>query len=149
MGKLPVEDQLEIQDLYSRYNLLSDAADSAGYANCFTADGTMLSPEVGIEVRGHDALVAHKERDKSNRAGRYRRHWNANLCLDLLDDGRVCGRCYLLAYNGIPKDLPTIADCGVYEDILVKVDGAWKFESRCLSMDGSTWNQGKDAVCGA
>ena len=149
MGKLPVDDQLEIQDLYARYNLLSDAADSAGYADCFTADGAMLSPGVGIEVRGRDALVAHKERDKANREGRYRRHWNGNLCLELLRDGRVRGHCYLLAYNGMPKELPMIADCGVYDDILVKADGAWKFESRILTMDGSTWNQGNDVEDGA
>jgi len=50
--KLSVEDQLEIQSLYALYNLVSDACDIEGYADCFTADGEMLSVEVGIEVPG-------------------------------------------------------------------------------------------------
>lgn len=140
-GKLSVEDQLDIQSLYALYNLASDAADVEGYATCFTVDGEMLSPEVGIDVRGQAALRAHKERDKANRGGRYRRHWNGNLHLKLLDDGSVRGRCYLIAYNGAPGDLPVIADCGVYEDRLVKVSGDWKFARRTLTMDGSTWNK--------
>jgi hypothetical protein len=140
-AKLPVEDQLDIQSLYALYNLASDAADVVAYADCFTEDGEMLSPEVGIDVRGRAALKAHKERDKANRGGRYRRHWNGNLHLALLEDGRVRGRCYLIAYNGAPGDLPAIADCGLYDDLLVRVDGAWKFARRTLTMDGSTWNK--------
>jgi len=139
--KLSVEDQLEIQSLYALYNLVSDACDIEGYADCFTADGEMLSVEVGIEVRGRDALKAHKQRDKDNRAGRYRRHWNGNLHLEKLAADRVRGRCYLIAYNGEPGALPAIADCGVYEDLLLKVDGRWKFARRTLTMDGSTWNK--------
>jgi hypothetical protein len=140
-GKLSVEDQLDIQSLYALYNLASDAADVEGYTNCFTEEGEMLSPEVGIDVHGRAALRAHKERDKANRGGRYRRHWNGNLHLELLDEDRVRGRCYLIAYNGLPGDPPAIADCGVYEDILCKVDGAWKFARRTLTMDASTWNK--------
>lgn len=138
---LSVEDRLEIRELYARYNLLSDAADAEGYADCFAEGGEMLSPEVGIEVRGRAALVAHKERDRANRGGLYRRHWNANLVLEPLPGGRARGRCYLLAYNGTPGGLPEIADCGVYEDILVREGGAWKFASRRLAMDGSTWGR--------
>ena len=139
--KLSAEDQLDIQSLYALYNLASDAADVEAYANCFTEDGEMLSPEVGIDVHGQAALRAHKERDKANRGGRYRRHWNGNVYLELLDDGSVRGRCYLIAYNGVAGDLPVIADCGVYEDSLVKVGGDWKFARRTLTMDGSTWNK--------
>ena len=140
-GKLSVEDQLDIQGLYAFYNLASDAANVETYVDCFTVDGEMLSPEVGIEVRGAAALVAHKERDKASRAGQYRRHWNGNLFLELLNDGSVRGRCYLIAYNGKPGGLPAIADCGAYEDILVKKEDGWKFARRTLTMDGSTWNK--------
>jgi len=139
--KLSVEDQLDIQSLYAFYNLASDACDIEGYADCFTADGEMLSPEDGIEGRGCGALKAHKQRERDDRAGRYRRHWNGNLHLEKLGADRVRGRCYLIAYNGTPGDLPAIADCGVYEDILVKTEAGWKFAQRRLTMDGSTWNK--------
>jgi hypothetical protein len=57
-------------------------------------------------------------------------------------EGTATGRCYLLAYNGEPGALPTVADCGVYEDVLVRgTDGAWRFKHRHLVMDGSTWKQ--------
>ncbi len=140
-GGISALDYLEIQNLYSYYNLMSDAADVEAYASCFTDDGVMESPEIGINVTGRSDLVAHKERDKANRGGKYRRHWNGSIHLERLSDGSVRGRCYLVAYNGEPGDLPILADCGVYEDILVKVNGAWKFARRTLTMDGSTWGK--------
>ena len=140
-GGISALDYLEIQNLYSYYNLMSDAADVEAYASCFTDDGVMESPEIGINVTGRSDLIAHKERDKANRGGKYRRHWNGSIHLERLGDGSVRGRCYLLAYNGEPGDLPTLADCGVYEDILVEVNGAWKFARRTLTMDGSTWGK--------
>ena len=140
-GGLSALDYLEIQNLYSYYNLMSDAADAEAYASCFTDDGVMESPEIGINVTGRSDLIAHKERDKASRGGKYRRHWNGSIHLERLGDGSVRGRCYLVAYNGEPGDLPKLADCGVYEDILVKVNGAWKFARRTLTMDGSTWGK--------
>ncbi len=147
-AKLSVEDQLEIRNLYALYNLASDACDIDGYADCFTEDGEMLSLEVGIEVRGREALKAHKMRDRDNRGGRYRRHWNGNLHLELREDGQVRGRCYLIAYNGMPGDLPAIADCGIYEDLLTRTAAGWRFARRTLSMDGSTWNKKPAASAG-
>ncbi len=140
-GGISALDYLEIQNLYSYYNLMSDAADAEAYASCFTDDGVMESPAIGIDVTGRSDLIAHKERDKANRGGKYRRHWNGSIHLERLGDGSVRGRCYLVAYNGEPGELPILADCGVYEDILVKVNGAWKFARRTLTMDGSTWGK--------
>ena len=140
-GGISALDYLEIQNLYSYYNLMSDAADAEAYASCFTDDGVMESRAIGIDVTGRSDLIAHKERDKANRGGKYRRHWNGSIHLERLGDGSVRGRCYLVAYNGEPGELPILADCGVYEDILVKVNGAWKFARRTLTMDGSTWGK--------
>ena len=138
---LAIKDYLDIQNLYALYNLSSDEADSETYASCFTDDGVLEAPTIGIGVSGREALVAHKERDKANRGGRYRRHWNGCLHLELKPDGSVLGRCYLVAYNGIPGELPVLADCGVYEDTLICRDGEWKFSKRILTMDGSSWGK--------
>ena len=138
---LSTQDYLDIQNLYALYNLSSDAADSGTYASCFTNDGVLEAPDIGISVSGREALIAHKERDKANRGGKYRRHWNGSLHLELRSDGSVLGRCYLVAYNGSPGQLPVLADCGVYEDTVIQHNGQWKFSRRILTMDASTWGK--------
>ena len=139
---LSADDMLAIQNLYSKYNLCSDAGDAEGYAECLTRDGVLTVEPMGVRIEGRAALLEHKRRDAASRDGRYRRHWNGSLLIEPSENGMAKGRCYLLAYNGEPDDLPTIADCGVYEDVLVRdVDGAWRFRHRHLVMDGSTWKR--------
>jgi salicylate 5-hydroxylase small subunit len=140
-------DHAEITDLYARYNLASDAGDTDAYADCFIPDGLLvvrglsLSPTGAmlrggeLRVQGREALGAFKRKDVAGRNGRYRRHWNGSLALRRLDAGRVVGRCYLQAYNGEPGALPVLAQTGVYEDTLVRQDGAWRFLSRTLVID--------------
>ena len=144
-NKLPTQDYLDIQNLYALYNLASDATDSTTYANCFTDDGVLEAATIGISVSGRDALIAHKERDKANRGGKYRRHWNGRLYLERQSNGSVLGRCYLVAYNGLPGELPVLADCGVYEDTLVQTNGEWNFSRRILTMAGASWGQSDDS----
>ena len=138
---LSTQDYLDIQNLYALYNLSSDATDSETYASCFTDDGVLAAATIGISVSGREALIAHKERDKANRGGKYRRHWNGRLHRELKSDGSVLGRWFLVAYNGIPGELPVLADCGGYEDTVICQDGEWKFSQRVLTMDGSSWGK--------
>lgn len=138
---LTAQDYVEIQNLYSYYNLCSDAGDTEGYASCFTEDGVLRAPQLDLEIEGRAALIDHKARDKAGRGERYRRHWNGSLHLEKLADGRVRGRCYLIAYDGELGALPVLADCGVYEDTVVEVDGEWKFAERSLTMDASSWTR--------
>ena len=139
--KLSAQDYLDIHNLYAQYNHVSDAADANRYADCFTEDGTLQAPDIGINVSGRAALIAHKQRDGANRDGQYRRHWNGSVHLEPQSDGSVIGRCYLIAYNGQPGQLPTLADCGVYLDTVIRDDGEWKFSRRILSMDASSWGK--------
>ena len=140
-------DHAEITELYARYNLASDAGDADAYAACFVADGLLLVRGLSLSrtgamqrggelrVQGREALGAFKRRDVAGRNGRYRRHWNGSLALRQLDAGRVEGRCYLQAYDGEPGALPVLAQTGVYEDVLVRQHGAWRFLSRTLVID--------------
>ena len=98
-NSLSAQDYLDIQNLYALYNLSSDDADSETYASCVTDDGVLEAATIGISVSGREALIAHKERDKAGRGGKYRRHWNGSLYLERQSDGSVLGRCYLVAYN--------------------------------------------------
>jgi hypothetical protein len=139
-GGLSAQDYVEIQNLYAGYNLASDAGDAEAYASCFTEHGVLEIEPLGVTIRGRTDLAMFKQRDREGRGGRYRRHWNGSLHLESIDVDTVRGRCYLQAFNGIPGQLPVLSDCGVYEDLLVRVDGVWKFARRRLTMDGSTWS---------
>jgi hypothetical protein len=129
-----------ITNLYARYNLASDEGDVEGYADCFTEDGHLELLPLGFTVDGRPKLREHKTRDVQGRDGRYRRHWNGSLALDLIAPDTVRGRCYLIAYNGEPTKMPNVADVGVYEDRIVRCsDGKWRFSHRLLKMDATTW----------
>jgi hypothetical protein len=133
--RLAPEDWIEISTLYAYYNQCSDTGDAEGYASCFTPDGIMDQVTRKLVIKGYDNLVEYKKQDVAGRGGKYRRHWNGGLVLRKLADGTVHGSCYLHAYNGAPGGLPVLQAAGVYEDRLVKVDGAWKFALRKLTMD--------------
>jgi hypothetical protein len=145
---LDPRDHAEITDLYARYNHVSDAGDAEGYAGCFTPDGILRVR--GLEIRdgvmrrdaaaeltvaGRSELAGFKRRDLAGRGGKYRRHWNGSLWLARVDGGAVRGRCYLLAYNGEPGELPVLAQAGVYDDTIVRDGGAWRFSLRLLTLD--------------
>jgi len=135
----PAQDYVEIQNLYAYYNLTSDSGDAEGYASCWTEDGKLIIAKLNFEMAGRNNLRAFKKGDKAGRDGRYRRHWNAAIFLEWVDDQTVHGRCYLHGLNGSPGSLPELADAGVYEDIIRKEDGQWRFSRRSIAMDASQW----------
>lgn len=139
LSRVAAQDYTDIQNLYAYYNLCSDAGDAAGDASCFTPDGEMAIPALGLHVKGQDNLHAFKLSDKAQRGNRYRRHWNSGLYLEPLDDDAIRGRCYLQAYNGEPGQHPELADVGVYEDTLVRHNGEWRFAKRVITMDATTF----------
>ena len=146
-AELSAHDFAEIANLYARYNLCSDMGDPAEYAACFTPDGVLRvhglvlrDGEMGrgdgeFVLRGRAELTGFKRRDQASRGGKYRRHWNGSLCLERGDGESVRGRCYLQAYDGEPGSPPVLAQTGVYEDTIVRVDGEWKFALRALTVD--------------
>ena len=139
MSELSAQDYAEILNLYAKYNLCSDAGDADGYAACFTENGVLDLATIGLTVTGRATLIEFKRKDKAGRPHLYRRHWNGSIHLEMLDGATVRGRCYLLAFNGTPGELPAIADCGVYEDTIVREGGAWRFAKRHLEMDATTF----------
>ena len=133
------QDHADIMNLYALYNLCSDDGDAEGFAACFTDGGVMRIANLGMRIEGRAAFVAYKKKEAAGRGGRYRRHWNGSIHIEQREDGTVRGRCYLLAFNGVPGSLPELADVGSYVDTLVRQDGAWRFAERVLTMDGSTF----------
>ena len=137
MSEVPAQDYVEILNLYSQYNLCSDAGDGDGYADCFSSAGRLdvVTPGPTISLTGRENFVAFKLREAGRRKHIYRRHWNGSIHLERMDDKTVIGRCYFLAYNGTPGKLPTIADSGHYKDRIVKEATGWKFAHRHLMLD--------------
>lgn len=137
--KLSTEEQIEIQDLYARYNMSTDIGAPEQWAACFTPDGvmTMLGPSPGAKRvnKGTEDLVTFKRQEQAGRKGRYRRHWNGNILLQKLDSNDVRGRCYLRAYEGDPGTLPVLTHSGVYEDVIVRFGDEWRFATRTLTLD--------------
>jgi len=131
---ITAQEYADIQNLYSRYNLLSDSGDPAEFGACFTEDGAML---VGGDLvrRGREAHTAFKKEDQAGRVGKQRRHWNGSIYLEKIADGKMRGRCYLRVFDSQSGRPPVLVVSGVYEDVLVKERGEWKFASRDLSYD--------------
>jgi hypothetical protein len=137
MAKLAVtpEEYVEILNLYSAYNLSSDAGEAEWYASLFTEDGEQHGT---YDIKGRAALIEYKKRDKAGRMHVYRRHWNGSIHLEKLDALTIRGRCYLFGYNGEPGKLPHTTHAGVYTDTIKLVDGEWKFAERRLVFDGTS-----------
>lgn len=132
--KISGDEYAEVMNLYAHYNLSSDSGSPEEYANCFAADG-ILKFDGAVFQQGREALLAFKRQDQAGRGGRYRRHWNGSIHLDKIDAKTIRGRCYLQAFNGDPGSDPTLADAAVYSDLIVKIDGEWKFAEREIAFD--------------
>ncbi len=128
---LAVDDQLEIQQLYARYNHAIDAGDGAAWAACFTPDGT-FSSATGT-FTGREQLqgfgTAFASRLKA-------RHWTNNLVLDG-DGDAATGSCYLMLLRLTPGEQPpaSILVTAIYRDELRRTPEGWRFASRTVVGD--------------
>jgi hypothetical protein len=131
--KVSPEDYVEILNLYSAYNLASDAGDAEAYANCFHEDGEHHGSQ---DVIGRAALIRYKNEDYAKRTHLYRRHWNGSIHLEKIAADTIRGRCYFFGYNGEPGKLPHPTHAGVYTDTITRVNGVWKYAHRKIAFDG-------------
>ncbi len=123
---LSVEDRIEIMELVARYNHAIDYGDPGGWAATFAEDGTFEMP--GRKISGPSELEKFATEFASTQAGT--RHWTNNLLIEGEGD-RATLRCYLcLLKSGTGEPVTT----GLYTDELVRVDGAWRFAARVVSI---------------
>ena len=127
-GRLGVEDRLEIQELYARYALTIDTGDAEGWANTFTPDGVFNNSS-----RGREALVQFVHDWRANRSGANRRHWYSNLILTPASGG-VRGSVYMMLLD-VGTRPPAPVNSYLYDDLLVKTQNGWRFQSRVLKSD--------------
>jgi uncharacterized protein (TIGR02246 family) len=129
-----MDDRTMINDLFVRYTTALDAGDVETIVACFTEDGSLESPAVGVYA-GRQGI-----RDFAMRFARFRaggsqlRHFISNLAVQV-DGDRARATCYLL--NIITRDGKTdLMAPGRYDCQLAKVDGEWLFKHRLVVLDG-------------
>jgi ketosteroid isomerase-like protein len=136
--KMTADDYMEIQQLYSRYNMAIDMGDAEGWAACFTPDGVFQT------FNGHDALVGFINTWKERMKGGNMRHWNSNLAITPSADGAT-GAVYLLLVD-ISAKPPAIQSASMYKDVLVKTANGWRFKNRQVKGDVPSSGPGAPAA---
>ena len=129
---LDTADQIEIQQLYARYNTAIDTGDSETFAGCFTLEGHFDS---GIaQLDGHKDIAAFAAQTHSSMPGM--RHNATNIVVDGGGGNGASsakGSAFLIGYlvDGGYKVIVT----GRYRDELAKTDDGWKFTKRVFKAD--------------
>ena len=133
MAALSIADRFGINDLFVRYTCALDAGDADTVIDCFTEDGTLVSPAVG-EHTGRAAITAFARRfAKFQQGGSQLRHVISNLMMTV-DGDYAHATCYLtvlLTKDGNSRMLAP----GQYDCELRKVDGQWRFQRRVVLHD--------------
>ena len=123
-----------ISDLFVRYTTALDAGDVETIVGCFTEDGTLESPAVGVYA-GRQGIREFAERfARFHDRGSQLRHFISNLAVQFEGD-EARATCYLLTVitrNGKTELMPP----GRYDCRLAKVDGQWLFSHRLVVLDG-------------
>jgi hypothetical protein len=124
-----------IRDLVARYNANGDTGRFAHVMELFAPDAEMNLD--GASYRGHDeilgiftgtrnaALMARSD------SPRFVRHFTSTHQIDMTDHQQATGRCYFQVLTAIGLD-----HWGRYIDGYRQVDGAWRFASRQVLVDG-------------
>jgi uncharacterized protein (TIGR02246 family) len=129
-----MDDRQLINDLFVRYTTALDAGDVETIVGCFTEDGALESPAVGI-YSGQQGIRVFAERFARFHAnGAQLRHFITNLAVQVNGD-TARATCYLMnviTRNGKTEMMPP----GRYDCQLARVNGAWLFKHRLVVLDG-------------
>lgn len=133
MAAPSIEDRFGINDLFVRYTCALDAGDAETVIDCFTEDGTLVSPAVG-EHTGRAAISAFAHRFARFQAGGSQlRHVISNLMMDV-EGNRGHATCYLTVF--LTKDGKSrLLAPGCYDCELRKAGGQWRFQRRVVLHD--------------
>jgi SnoaL-like domain len=131
-------DHLAILNRYAAYTYAVDAADLAGFLDCFTPDGytdvssfttaRRTAPEAFRKMAGDDGVIrGHANLAKTVGFVRMH-HLTANILVKSIDGDRATGSAYFVVFS---PDEGKIEHYGRYEDELRRcADGQWRFASR-------------------
>ncbi len=133
---LPAEDQLAILELLTRYNQAVGEGDPDGVAACFTEDG-YVNGKNGYS-KGHEQLRKIGLLASAERQLRHIVH-NSIIKARAGEKDAADVKSHLL-YFEVTADGIVFKASGTYTDVVVKIDGEWKFRSRVMTPAvGGTW----------
>jgi hypothetical protein len=126
----------ECGKLQKLYGIYADQLEDELFADLFAPDASITVPEQP-PFQGRDKL---KEGIQQMRAlGLVYRHVMTNNVVNVIDENRAEGVCYLMAFNsaatpdasgGRPMEAPTTL--GEYKDTFRRTEKGWRFQSRVL-----------------
>ena len=130
---ISIEDRMAIHDLIARYGWSLDTGDIDGFVDCFVTDATLCEDvfEEADTFVGHDAIrgMARFFADLPMFPGR--QHHVSNILVE--GAGPRCHvRAYCMVTDATAGPGGAIAFCGHYDDVVVKQDGRWRFETRLI-----------------
>ena len=130
-ARLPVEDRLDIQELFARYCWALNTGDAEGVLACFTEDGYLDHQPQGRFV-GHDAIREILADLWYGRPGWFigRQHLANHFLIEreAEDRARVKAFFSILQHN-VDYRTNFVFGLGNWNNVCVKRDGIWLFES--------------------
>jgi uncharacterized protein (TIGR02246 family) len=121
-------DRVAIRELTERYTMGVTCRDWDAVASCYHEQAHWHAPLAGMEFRGRDALVAGIR--ASVEANPFQLQMQHALVIDSLTSDRATARSILHEVLKHTPDKPGMSVLGIYNDVITKADGLWKFESR-------------------
>jgi 3-phenylpropionate/cinnamic acid dioxygenase small subunit len=139
----------EIEDLLYKYARLVDEQRYHDWIDLFTEDGSYSA--ITVENLNQQGLFLFKDDGKEalkERVAYLMGYWQvprsqtlhlvSNLEVNHLEENEVeCRSCYHIYRIG-EDGVPQFYSCGVYEDLLVKLNGSWRFRRRKVIVYNNT-----------
>jgi len=127
-----LEDKEQIAELLIDYGRHLDSRDLAAYAALFANDGEWIGGFGTVAGRANIRAFMEKSLGTGpNRGGSY--HIMSNFVITVKGDTAAAWSRWTFVTPG--ERGATIAQAGRYDDLLVRENGAWKFERRVASND--------------
>jgi 3-phenylpropionate/cinnamic acid dioxygenase small subunit len=134
MKSLSLEDRTAISDRFVCYMRALDSGDVERVVSCFTEDGQLDSPAVGVYSGKKGVREFATRFAKFNERGFQLRHVISNMEFEPIDESRVRVKCYLTALVTNDGKSRLLAP-GTYDCRLRRENGDWLFEYRLVRMD--------------
>lgn len=123
-----LSDRLAIRELTERYTMGVTCRDWKAVASCYHEHAHWCAPLAGLDFKGHAAIVSGIR--GSVEANPFQLQMQHALVIDSLTADRATARSILHEVLKQKPDEPGSSFLGIYNDVITRPDGVWKFESR-------------------